>query len=135
MGSSAQFDDEEPISEINIVPFVDIILVVLIIFMVTTPFILKPSIPIKLPKGASGDKTAPSKFQISLQTNGEVKLNGKVVTLEQLKSLAVVFLKENPTGQALLSADKKVPHGEVVTVMDTIKSSGIQRIGISIDSI
>jgi len=133
MGSSANFDDDEPISEINIVPFVDIILVVLIIFMVTTPFIMKPSIPIKLPQAGSGDKTTPSQFEISLQTNGEVQLNGKKVSLKQLKNLAVAFLKTNPTGQAILSADRDVPHGDVVTLMDTIKSSGIQRIGISID--
>ncbi|MES2856659.1 MAG: biopolymer transporter ExbD, partial [Bdellovibrionota bacterium] len=53
-------DDDEPIAEINVVPLVDIILVVLIIFMVTAPMVLKPTIDINLPKAASGDETPPT---------------------------------------------------------------------------
>jgi biopolymer transport protein ExbD len=60
MAASISGDDDEPISQINVTPFVDIILVVLIIFMVTTPIIMKPSINVNLPKAASGEQTSPS---------------------------------------------------------------------------
>ncbi|MFW1447688.1 ExbD/TolR family protein, partial [Vibrio parahaemolyticus] len=60
MAAKLNGNNDEPISEINIVPFVDIILVVLIIFMVTAPMILNPSINVRLPKAGSGDNTAPS---------------------------------------------------------------------------
>ena len=77
MASKISGDNDEPISEINIVPFVDIILVVLIIFMVTTPFIMKPSINVNLPKAGSGEDTTPSELTITIATDGRLLLNGK----------------------------------------------------------
>ena len=71
MAGKLSGNDDEPISEINIVPFVDIILVVLIIFMVTTPFIMKPSLNVNLPQASTGDETAPSELSISVNTAGE----------------------------------------------------------------
>lgn len=58
--------NDEAIADINVVPLVDIILVVLIIFMVTAPMIMKPSINVNLPKAASGDETIPSSLSISI---------------------------------------------------------------------
>src|SRR3954468_5864252 len=78
MGTKIAGDNDEPIADINIVPFVDIILVVLIIFMVTTPFIMKPSININLPKAGSGDDTTPSELTVSISADGKVSLNGKI---------------------------------------------------------
>ena len=70
MAANLGDNNDEPIAEINIVPFVDIILVVLIIFMVTTPFIMKPSINIHLPKAASGSDTTPSQLTITIGSGG-----------------------------------------------------------------
>lgn len=134
MGASFNNEDDEPISEINIVPFVDIILVVLIIFMVTTPFIMKPSLPVNLPKGSSGDKTAPSAFQVLVGKNGQIALNGKLLNIEELKIASRAFSSENPTGKAILSADQETPHGDVMRVLDEIKLGGIRSFGISIKS-
>jgi len=60
--------DDEVISDINVVPLVDIVLVVLIIFMVTAPMIMKPAINVNLPKAGSGDPSAPSQLSISIAT-------------------------------------------------------------------
>ncbi len=134
MGASFNNSDDEPISEINIVPFVDIILVVLIIFMVTTPFIMKPSLPVNLPQGSSGEKTKPSPFQVLVSKDGQIALNGKIMNIEELKIASRTFSQENPTGKAILSADQDTPHGDVMKVLDEIKLGGIRSFGISIKS-
>jgi len=126
-------DHDDPIAEINIVPFVDIILVVLIIFMITTPLIVKPSINITLPKAASGDDTTPSLLNVSIDPDGQATLNGKPVTDSDIKSLSAAALAENPEVQAIISADQGVPHGRVIAIMDAVKSAGIKRFAISID--
>lgn len=133
MGAKLGGDDDAPIAEINIVPFVDIILVVLIIFMVTTPFIMKPSININLPKAASGDETVPSQLNFSIAPSGEVFLNGKAITEEEISTQATESLTKNPTIQAIISADKDVPHGKVIKVIDLVKSAGITKFAITID--
>ena len=126
-------DNESPISEINVTPFVDIILVVLIIFMVTTPIIMKPSINVNLPKAVSGDETAASPLSIGISANGAIFLNGKSTSVEDLKNVATQMSKDKPDSQAVISADKDVPHGKVIAVIDAIKSGGIHKFAISID--
>lgn len=125
--------DDQPIAEINIVPFVDIILVVLIIFMVTTPFIMKPSLNVQLPEAGSGEETAPSKFSISISKDGQYALNGKPMSVEEIKSEAKSQSETNPNIQAIISADKNVPHGNVVSAIDAVKSGGIKRFAITIE--
>ncbi len=124
---------EEPIADINIVPFVDIILVVLIIFMVTTPIIMKPSINVTLPQAGSGDETTPSEFSVSLDAAGSIVLNGKPSDEPGLTAFAEQMVIQRPDIQAIISADKDVPHGRVVSIIDAIKSAGIKRFAIATD--
>lgn len=124
---------DDVMSEINVVPLVDVILVVLIIFMVTAPMIMKPSININLPKAGTGDATAPSKLSIVIDKDGNTLLDGKVANDEQIRSAAVGESKRNPEIQAIISADKDVPHGRVVSVLDIIKAGGVKKFAISID--
>lgn len=124
---------DDAISEINIVPFVDIILVILIIFMVTAPVILKPSINVNLPKAGSGDNTTPSELSISIDASGGIALNGKSATEEEIKAFAEQISKTSPETQAIISADKDVAHGQVVSVIDAVKSGGVKRFAITIE--
>lgn len=126
-------DDENPISEINIVPFVDIILVVLIIFMITTPFIVKPSIRINLPKAASGEETTPSQLSLTVKSDGSALLNGKPSTDDEISLFSRNAFAANTEIQAIIAADKDVPHGRVIGVIDLVKSAGITRFAITID--
>lgn len=125
--------DEEIMSDINVVPLVDVILVVLIIFMVTAPMIMKPSINVNLPKAGAGDPTVPSKLNITIGANGKLSLDGKPVEDEQIKTAATEELKKNPDIQAVISADKDVTHGRVVSVLDIVKAVGVKKFAISID--
>ncbi|HEX4923296.1 MAG TPA: biopolymer transporter ExbD [Bdellovibrionales bacterium] len=133
MGASSNNDNDDTISAINVTPFVDIILVVLIIFMVTTPIIMKPSINVNLPKAASGDETSAAPLNISISAAGAIFLNGKPASEEELKNYSADLIKQKPDAQAIISADKDVPHGKVITVIDSVKSGGIHKFAISID--
>lgn len=126
-------DSNEAIADINVVPLVDIILVVLIIFMVTAPMFMKPTINVNLPKAASGDQTAPSKLNIALTADGRINLNGSFVSEEEVRAKAVEEVTKNTEVQAIISADKDVPHGKVVGVLDIVKSVGVKKFAISID--
>jgi biopolymer transport protein ExbD len=126
-------DEDGTISEINIVPFVDITLVVLIIFMVTTPLIMKPSININLPKAASGSDSTPSQLSITMTKEGKAFLNGRVVVNEEISIYASNISKTEPDIQAIISADRDVSHGQVVAMIDLIKEAGVKKFAITID--
>ncbi len=123
---------EELLSEINIVPFVDIILVILIIFMVTTPLILRPALNVDLPKASSGETLTPSSLSVSIHRSGRVFLNGKRMKhLKQLQNHVKALVKTKPRIQAIISADRRASHGQVISVMDVIKLGGAKRFAIT----
>ena len=77
-------DEDSPIVDINITPFVDIILVVLIIFMVTATYIVKQSIKVNLPDAATGDSSEDSSLAITLDENKQLFLNGEPISQEKV---------------------------------------------------
>lgn len=133
MGIKKGSDADDAIAEINVVPLVDIILVVLIIFMVTAPMIMKPSINVNLPKAASGEKSAPTLLNFTISHSGSVTLNGAAVDEGTIQNKAKDAVASNPEIQAVISADKDVPHGTVVHILDLIKLSGVKKFAISIE--
>lgn len=133
MGANLGGNDDEAISAINVTPFVDIILVVLIIFMVTTPIIMKPSININLPKAATGQETQPGQLSISISKDGALFLNGAASDKVRVAAFASQMAKDKPETQAVISADKDVSHGTVIEVLDAVKGAGIHKFAISID--
>jgi biopolymer transport protein ExbD len=126
-------DLDEAIADINVVPLVDIILVVLIIFMVTAPMIMKPSINVNLPKAASGEETVPSSLSISIAATGNMMLNGQATDETNIQTKAQQEVGKNPDIQAVISADKDVPHGTVVRIIDIVKTAGVKKFAISIE--
>ncbi len=133
MAMKSNVDLDDSISDINVVPLVDIILVVLIIFMVTAPMIMKPSINVNLPKAASGDKSTPSQLSIAIGTGGVLNLNGAKADEAAIQAKAKLEVTSNPDIQAIIAADKEVPHGTVVHIIDIIKTAGVKKFAISID--
>ncbi len=133
MGFKFNSDDNESISDINIIPLVDVVLVVLIIFMVTAPMIMKPSIRVHLPKSATGEHTDPSKLSISISADGKINLNGSTIDEAALRTAAQAEFTKDAEVQAVISADKDVIHGKVVSIMDIIKSVGVKKFAITID--
>ena len=131
MASKLSGDEDNPIADINVTPFVDIILVVLIIFMVTTPVIMRPSLKIQLPKAASSDDSTPTQLNLAISKSGEFVLNGKTSSEAEISAYTKSLVAGNPEVQAIIAADKEVPHGAVITLIDVVKSSGVKKFALS----
>jgi biopolymer transport protein ExbD len=132
-------DDEEPIVDINITPFVDIVLVVLIIFMVTATYIVKQSIKITLPEAATGESTEDSSLAITLDADRRLLLNGEEIdeaglrlSIREEKKMAE---EKNAALVCLIGADHSVTHGEVVHIIDLVKQEGVVKFAINIDPV
>ena len=125
-------DDNEPIANINVTPFVDIILVVLIIFMVTTPMLVRSSLEVQLPQAASGMESTPSPIHVTLDQYGQIDLNGQRVTQEQLQNEVLAITQTNPNTQAIISADENTPHGTVIAIIDAVKTAGVSQLAIGV---
>ncbi len=122
------------INEINMVPFIDVMLVLLIIFMVTAPMIT-PSV-IDLPSVGKAAKQPDQVIQIVVQKDGSLEMVNDAKTQKtKLENLANLVLQAQ-TGQAnsavVISADRNVKYETVVKVMDTLQRAGIQRVGLSV---
>lgn len=125
-------DRHETIAEINVVPLVDIVLVILIIFMVSAPIFIKPSININLPQAASGKENAPSSLNVTVSSDGKIDYNGEIVSREQLEERAESDVKKNPEVNAVIAADKNVPHGTVIEILDSLQLKGVKKFAINV---
>ncbi len=133
-------DDDEGFNEINIVPFVDIALVLLIIFMVTTEFVrdekdeikaLPQNVPIQLPKAASAQETNKSLLSIALNSKGDLYLNGEPSTLDGVKARINELKQKGEKLEAFVAADERLTHGAVLTVVDSLRLLGVGDVGIN----
>jgi biopolymer transport protein TolR len=123
-----QFNRERNVlSEINVTPLVDVMLVLLIIFMVTAPM-MKQGIDVDLPEAKGKGLPAEERLVILMKKNGTVYLNNKKMSLPQLVEKLRAVSKINP--DVYLKADKRVPYGEVVKLMAEIKEAGIEKLGM-----
>lgn len=123
----------EGINDINITPFVDVVLVLLVIFIVTAPMMMKDVIGLKLPKSSSSDNQSFSTLAIAVTKGGQILLNGELTDHEKLKNHCIKSSKENPDVQAIISADIETLHGDVVKVIDIVKSSGVSQFAIQVE--
>ena len=124
-------EESKPIAEINIIPFVDIILVILIIFMVTAPFIIKTGFSLDLPQADSAEEVQEAVFNITIAVDGRILLNGEVLDLEQLKMALSAEDIETDKSRVIISADKNVLHGKVISIINTAKSAGLTKVAIA----
>jgi biopolymer transport protein ExbD len=125
--------DDDMMADINITPFVDIILVVLIIFMVTAKAIVNDSIKVDLPDAATGEVTETVSLGLTLTTAGALLLDGEEVSTEVLRERLKQAKSDEEDVVCLISADTDVAHGRVVWLIDLIRSEGIGKFAINID--
>lgn len=114
-------------SEINVTPFVDVMLVLLIIFMVTAP-LLQQGIDVNLPKAKGRDLPPENRINVTVKKGGQIYLNDNPITLQELTTRLRAIKELNP--DVFLRADKDVPYGLVVEIMGEIKDAGIDKIGM-----
>jgi biopolymer transport protein ExbD len=128
-----QTDNEEgEISNINITPMVDIMLVLLVIFMVTANFLKKESVNINLPKVAASDPNVAQSVQVALTKDGKMLLEGEESDDERLVSVLSRDVKFRPNMRVTLSADEHLPYGSIARIMGLIRKSGVSRIALSV---
>jgi biopolymer transport protein TolR len=120
---------DPPMSEINVTPLVDVMLVLVVIFIITAP-LLASSIRLDLPR-AEGTQAgeAPRFVTIVVDPKGALFLNDKPVTQQQLAEQLAATARQNPDTEIQLRADQGVPYGKVVEVMGAAQKAGLQRIG------
>ncbi|KPK44719.1 MAG: protein TolR [Nitrospira bacterium SM23_35] len=119
--------EREVLSEINVTPFVDVMLVLLVIFMVTAP-LLQQGIDVNLPKAKGKDLPPEERITLVIKRNGRIYMNDNTVTLRELRKKLEAISALNPN--VFLKADKDVPYGFVVEVMSDIKEAGIEKLGM-----
>ena len=133
MAGGLNLDDDDGIVDINITPFVDVMLVLLVIFMVASSYIIKPSIEVELPKAASGGETLDKTLSIALSQNGVLFLNGEKIERAALATACKKMSAANPKVQAMISSDKRISHGEVVKLIDLVRLNGVLSFAINIE--
>jgi biopolymer transport protein ExbD len=121
------------ITDINVTPLVDIMLVLLIIFMLTAHLIARQALEIELPHASQSTAPPPTTLAIALKADGAIFLNDKPVTPDALRAAIKDAVARDPKSQAIIAGDKRVSHGRVVWVLDTVKSLGITQFAIQID--
>ena len=127
----------KPMAEINVVPYIDVTLVLLIIFMITTPM-LQTGVEVDLPKAQSAmveQKEGEPPIVVSIKETGEYFINTDGQNDEQIEPEVIndrvaLVLSNKPGTQVLINADKGVDYGTVVTVMAALKNAGVPTVGL-----
>jgi biopolymer transport protein TolR len=119
----------QPMSEINVTPLVDVMMVLLVIFIITAP-LLASSIKLDLPKtDAAKPSDVPKFVTVVVDKSAQVFLNDKLIELPALAQSLQQSAKANPDTEVQLRADEAVPYGKVVEVMGLAQKAGLNRIG------
>jgi len=113
---------------INITSLIDVVLLLLIFFMLTTSFVEQPGMKLDLPETQTSSGEKPEGLEIVVQADGVINLNGETVLLEDLSARLEGLLEQSTDKSLLLRADKEVPHGTVVEIMDIAKLKGLEKL-------
>jgi biopolymer transport protein ExbD len=119
-----------PVADINIVPMMDLVWNLLIVFMLTAP-LLENSIDIKLPHSASGSPSdSKDMTTINLDSAGRAFVNERQMSLSEIQELAREKIGNNPQHGVLVRGDEKVPYGKFIEIVDTLKRAGVSKLGM-----
>ena len=136
MAGGSLYQDEDgagAISDINVTPLVDVVLVLLIIFMVTAKLIVARGISVDSPKTASGEEVK-STLQVTIDEERVLYVNGdRYDSVDAAQARVVEMRAENPEVKAIITADRGVPHGDVMRVIDFVKLAGVTKFALTSD--
>jgi biopolymer transport protein TolR len=122
--------DRGTMSQINVTPLVDVMLVLLVIFMVTAPM-MQQGMQVNLPKAEAKALPAPEEsVTVTIERNGRLFINSAEIPADELRSRLDGIFAGKSRKEIFLKADKDVPYGEVVKTMAVIKGAGIERLGM-----
>jgi biopolymer transport protein TolR len=119
-------------AEINITPFTDVVLVLLIIFMIATPFIYQSSLNVQLPQASKSEETTRDMI-VTIDHRGEVFLDNTKMDLRTLKMKLLSAVRSKPNTSVIINGDKDVKYDSVIQVMDIITQAGVKNPGLGIE--
>ena len=129
MAFEAHEDSDEVMSEINMTPLVDVMLVLLIIFIITMP-VIQHTVKVALPRASSSrDQTPPDKLQLSVDAQGRFYLDEQAVSADALQERLREQAAREPQPQLYIRGDKNVPYEHVAQAMTAAQRAGLSRIG------
>ena len=126
-------DNDDTIATINMVPFIDISLVLLIIFMVTSSVIAREAIEVDLPTAASGETVSPTTIGIVVGVDGTLACNGDIITLDDLQNIVFTEVQADDTVQAIIAGDETVAYSRIMEVIDIVRLGGVSSFALNID--
>jgi biopolymer transport protein TolR len=130
MAGAAKQDEDEMITAINVTPLVDIVLVLLIVLMVTSSYLVNKAINVELPKAATGEATTQT-MAISLDVDAKLYLDGTPIMAPELQIKVRAAYQKDPDVKAIISADGRVKHADVVAVIDLLRREKITKFAIN----
>ena len=130
---SENSEDDGVLSSINVIPFVDIVLVLLIIFMLTSAVIIKASMKVDLPKAATAGAPVATTINLTVQCDGTLLLNGAPTTRELASQTVKAEVARDPKTQAVISGDRGVEYGKVVEILDLVKLGGVTAFALDVE--
>ena len=126
--------DKGVMAEINMIPLIDVSLILLIIFMVMTPFLVQSQITVQLPKSSQGGAAEQDAIvRVQIEPQGRITVEGKQVTLANLENELTLRLSKAAKRTVLVQADKSVPVEQVIQVFDIAKKLGAGKLGIAVN--
>lgn len=131
--ASLDADDDAPLAEINMIPLIDVMLVLLVIFMVTAP-LLTHAVKVDLPKAASApNQTKADNIQLAIDATGQVLWNGESVDEAGLAERLAAAAAQSPQPEMHLRADRSTPYERVAQTLSAAARAGLSRIGFVTD--
>jgi biopolymer transport protein TolR len=132
MASSGNDLDEYQITNINVTPLVDIMLVLLIIFLVTATYIVKEAVHVELPQASAAGEATPHTLQVLVTKEGRTFVDGRETTDDALVQRVRALPEKKDDVQVLVSADRDAHHGAVIHVLDLLRAEGISKFALQV---
>ena len=132
MGAGIELDDEDGITAINVTPLVDVMLVLLVICLVASVYIVKEAIEVDLPSAAKSSDVVETTLSIVLDREGKLYINGEPSNEQTIAAACRSAAAVNPNAQAIIAADVEVRHGNVIRLIDLVRTNGLSRFAINV---
>jgi biopolymer transport protein ExbD len=125
-------EEADDIPQINIVPMIDVVFAILTFFIMSSLFLTKSEgLPVNLPKAQTAQSQQQTKLTVTVDEKGNAFLNRQPTTVQELPAKVKAAMANQPEALVLINADEKVPHGQVIAVMDQLRTVQGVKLGIS----
>jgi biopolymer transport protein ExbD len=130
---ASHIDTDEMVASINVTPFVDVVLVLLVVLMVTSTDLVRAQIGVDLPRAASADESVASTVNLIVSEEGALYLDGDPASRDQIAAAVRAERVRDPALQVVISADGAVDYAEVIGLIDLVKHNGVTAFALNVE--